>query len=161
MDGKKAEALQTTTERVSDRELVVTRVVNAPALLVFQAWTTVDLMKRWWVPASFAIALQSIEIDARTGGSYRLVFTHPAAPDGMAFFGTYLEVIPNAKLVWTNEESPDGAVSTATFEEKDGVTKVVVHELYPSKAVLDAALANGSTGAWPEQFDALEVLLAG
>jgi uncharacterized protein YndB with AHSA1/START domain len=158
MTATKAEA--TTVERLSDRELLVTRVVNAPARLVFQAWTTAELMQRWWVPASFQIMLTSIMIDARTGGSYRLVFAHPEVPDGMAFFGSYLEVIPNRKLVWTNEESPDGAISTATFDEVDGVTKVVVHEMYPSKAVLDAALESGSTGAWPEQFDALDGLLA-
>lgn len=79
----------------------------------------------------------------------------------MAFFGTYIEVIPYARLVWTNEESAEGAVSTATFEEKDGVTLVTLHELYPSKEALDEAIASGSTGAWPEQFEALDVLLAG
>ena len=161
MSSDKTEAMPTTTERVSDRELVVTRRVNAPARLVFQAWTTADLMKRWWVPASFGLTLLSIDMDVRTGGTYRLVFAHPAAPDGMAFFGTYQEVIPNAKLVWTNEESPDGAVSTVTFAEKDGMTEVVLHEIYPSKAVLDEAMANGSNGAWPEQFAALDALLAG
>ena len=150
----------TTTERTSDRELVVTRRVNAPARMVFQAWTTPALMERWWVPKSFGITLLSCEIDARTGGSYRFVFGIPNTDQTMAFFGKYLEMIPDARLVWTNEESAEGAVSTVNFAETGGVTLVTLHELYPSKAALDDAMASGSNGAWPEQFDALDELLA-
>jgi uncharacterized protein YndB with AHSA1/START domain len=161
MDADKPKGEQTTVERVSDRELVVTRVVNGPARLVFQAWTQADLMKRWWVPESFGISLVSIEIDARVGGGYKLVFAHPAGEGTMAFFGTYIEVVPGEKLVWTNEEGGDIQVTTVTFTEAGGKTNVMLHELYPSKAALDDALASGSTGAWPEQFDALDALLAG
>ena len=150
-----------TNARTSDCELVVTRWVNAPAGLVYQAWTTPALLQVWWAPKSFGITLVSCEVDARTGGRYRFVFAHPAAEGTMAFFGTYLEVIPDARLVWTNEESPDGPVSTVTFTQTDGATRIVLHERYPSKAALDEALASGSTGAWPEQFEALDVLLAG
>ncbi len=150
---------QTTVERTSDRELVATRTVNGPARLVFEAWTKPELMMRWWAPASFGITFLSCEIDARTGGSYRLMFGHPASDQPMAFFGRYLEVTPPSRLVWTNEEADDGAVTTATFEETDGRTQVVVHDLYPSKEALDDALASGSTGAWPEQFEALDDLL--
>lgn len=160
MDGKKVEAHGTTTERVSDRELVVKRVVNGPARLVFDAWTKADLMKRWWVPESFGITLQSIEIDARVGGGYKLVFKHPAAEGSMTFFGTYLEVNPGSRLVWTNEEGGETQVTTVTFEEKAGKTLVVLHELYPSKAALDQALDEGSTGGWPEQYNQLDILLA-
>lgn len=149
----------TTTERTSDRELVVTRMVDGPARLVYKAWTTPDLLKQWWAPRSFGIAFVSCENDVRTGGSYRFVFSHPAAPEPMAFFGRYLEVVPNERLVWTNEESADGAVTTVTFEERDGRTLVVVHELYPSKEALDTAIASGSTGA--PMFDQLDELLAG
>jgi uncharacterized protein YndB with AHSA1/START domain len=151
----------TQVERTSDREMVVTRRLAAPARLVFAAWTRPELMQRWWVPASFGITLLSCEIDARTGGSYRFVFAVPGSEQSMAFFGTYLEVIEGARLVWTNEESDEGQVSTVTFEERDGVTLVTLHELYPSKAALDEAIASGSTGAWPEQFEALDLLLAG
>lgn len=150
---------RTTVERTSDRELVVTRTIDAPARVVFEAWTKPELMMRWWAPKSFGITFLSCEIDARTGGSYRFVFGHPASEQPMAFFGRYIEVTPPSRLVWTNEEDADGAVTTATFEEKDGRTVVVVHDLYPSKAALDAALASGSTGAWPEQFEALDELL--
>lgn len=151
---------RTTVERTSDRELVATRTVDGPARLVFEAWTKPELMMRWWTPKSFGITFLSCEIDARTGGSYRFVFGHPASDQPMAFFGRYIEVTPPSRLVWTNEEEADGAVTTATFEEKDGKTRVVVHDLYPSKAALDGALASGSTGAWPEQFEALDELLA-
>lgn len=151
---------RTTVERLSDRELVVTRTIDAPARLVFEAWTTPALIMRWWAPKSFGITFLSCEVDVRTGGSYRFVFGHPASEQPMAFFGRYIEVTPPSRLVWTNEEDEDGAVTTATFEETDGRTRVVVHDLYPSAAALDAALESGSTGAWPEQFEALDALLA-
>lgn len=153
--------MTTTTERRSDRELVVTRDFNAPPALVWRAWTTADLMRRWWVPESFGLTLLSCDIDARTGGSYRFVFQHPAAPDPMAFFGRYIEATPHSRLVWTNEESPDGSVTTLTLQDLGGRTRAVLSDLYPSKQALDEALASGATGAYPEQFDALDRLLAG
>jgi uncharacterized protein YndB with AHSA1/START domain len=151
---------RTTVERTSDRELVATRTIDAPARLVFEAWTKPELIMRWWAPASFGITFLSCEIDARTGGSYRFVFGHPASEQPMAFFGRYIEVTPPTRLVWTNEEEADGAVTTATFEETDGRTRVVVRDLYASKQALEDALASGSTGAWPEQFEALDELVA-
>ncbi|HEX7948454.1 MAG TPA: SRPBCC family protein [Phenylobacterium sp.] len=151
---------RTTVERTSDRELVATRTIDGPARLVFEAWTKPELLMRWWAPKSFGITFLSCETDVRTGGSYRFVFGHPASEQPMAFFGRYIEVTPPSRLVWSNEEDADGAVSTATFEERDGKTLVVVHDLYPSKEALDAAIASGSTGAWPEQFEALDDLLA-
>jgi uncharacterized protein YndB with AHSA1/START domain len=151
--------MATTSERVSDVELVVTRSFNARAALVFKAWTTPELMMRWWTPKSFGITFISCEMDVKTGGTYRFVFGHPAADQPMAFFGRYIEVVPNAKIVWTNEEAEGGAISTATFTEVGGQTRVVVHDLYPTKAALDEALASGTTGAWPEQFESLDGLL--
>ena len=150
----------TTSERTSGRELVVTRTFNAPARLVFEAWTKPELITRWRTPKSIGITFISCEADVRTGGSYRFVFGHAAFEQPMAFFGRYIEVTPPSRLVWTNEEDGDGAVTTVTFEEKDGKTRVVVHDLYPSKAALDGAIASESTGAWPEQFEALDDLLA-
>src|SRR5262245_22355102 len=123
----------TTVERQSDRELVVTRTFNAPARIVFEAWTKPELFKRWWVPKSFGISLVSCELDVRTGGTYRLVFSHLASPEPVAFFGRYIEVTPQSRIVWTNEESADGPITTVTFEEKDGKTLLVLRELYPSK----------------------------
>ena len=150
---------RTTVERNSDRELVVTRIVEGLARLVFNAWTRPELIMGWWAPASFGITFLSCEADVRTGGAYRYVFGHPAADQPMAFFGRYIDVTPPYRLVWTNDEDAEGAVTTVTFEETDGRTRVVVHDLYPSKDALDAALTSGSTGAWPEQFEALDDLL--
>jgi uncharacterized protein YndB with AHSA1/START domain len=151
----------TTIERTSDRELVVTRTFNGSARLVFKAWATPELFQRWWTPPSFGITLISYEADIRTGGSYRLVMGHPSSEQPMAFFGRYLDVTPPSRMVWTNDEGGEpGPVTTVTFEEKDGATQVVVHELYPSKEALDEALASESTGAWSEQFEELDGLIA-
>ena len=150
----------TTVERTSERELVVTRTFNAPARVVFEAWTRPELMKRWWVPKSTGMSLLACDMDVRVGGGYRLVFRHPAAPEPMAFHGRYLEVVPNSRLVWTNEESGGGGqVTTVTFEERAGRTLLVVHDLYPSKQALDEAIASESTGGWSEQFEQLDALL--
>src|ERR1700742_966508 len=146
MDAKR-ENDRTTTERTSEREMVVTRIFAGPARLVFEAWTRPELLMRWWTPKSLGITFISCEIDARTGGTYRFVFGHPSSEQPMAFFGKYIEVVPNARLVWTNEESGDaGAVTTVTFEQRGAETVVVVHELYPTKEALDEAIASGSTG---------------
>ncbi len=151
----------TTVERISERELVVTRTVNGPARLVFEAFAKPELFQKWWTPESFGITLISYEADIRTGGFYRLEMGHPAMEQPMAFFGRYLEVTPSSRMVWTNDEAGEaGQVTTVTFEEKDGVTQVVVHDLYPSKEALDEAMASGSTGGWSEQFEQLDDLIA-
>ena len=161
MDEKKGREVastknQTAVERRSERVLVVTRTVNGPARLVFEAWTKADLFRQWWVPRSYGMTLLSCEMDARVGGGCRLVFPH--GDSTMEFFGTYLEVTPNSRLVWTNEEGDGGVtVTTVTFEEIDGRTVVAVHDLYPSKEAADAAA--GSTGAMPEALDQLDELL--
>ena len=145
---------QVTVERTSDREVVVTRTFDAPARLVFEAWTRAELFKQWWVPKSMGMTLQSLEMDARTGGRYRLSFG-----DGMDFFGRYLEVTPPSRLVWTNEESGEaGSVTTVTFEEKNGKTLLVLRELYPSKEAFDEGA--GAADAMGEQFQQLDELLA-
>src|SRR3954454_5767551 len=146
---------RTTVERKSERELVVTRTFNGPARIVFEAWTRPELFRRWWVPTSMGMSLRSCEMDVRVGGKYRLEFE----PDGVAFFGTYREVIPHSRLVWTNEEGGEGGpVTTVTFEEKGGKTLVVLHESYPSKEALDAA-GTGAADAMGETFDQLDELL--
>ena len=149
---------RTTVERRSERELVVTRTFNGPARIVFEAWTKPELLKRWWAPKSTGVSLLSCEADVRVGGRYRLEFGHEASTQPMAFFGRYIEVTPHSRLVWTNEESDDAAVTTVTFEEKGGKTLLVLHELYPSKEALDGAIA-GMEGGMPEQFEQLDELL--
>ena len=149
----------TTVEPKSEREIVVTRTFDAPARLVFKAWTTPELFKRWWVPKSMPLALLSYEADIRTGGSYRLVFDVDGT-NTMAFFGKYLEVTPHSRIVWTNDESgEDGAVTTVTLEESDGKTRMVLHELYRSKEVRDAALASGAYDGMGETFEQLDEVL--
>ena len=148
---------RTTVARKSEREIVVTRTFNGPARIVFEAWTKPELIKRWWVPKSMDMSLLSCEMDVRVGGKYRFVFGHDASKP-MAFFGRYIEVTPYSRLVWTNEESDDGAVTTVTFEEQDGKTLLAMHELYPSKEALDAA-GTGSADATVETFAQLDELL--
>lgn len=150
----------TTIERKSERELVITRTFNGPARIVFEAWTKPELLKRWWTPKSFGISFVSCEVDARTGGTYRFVFSHAAFEQPMAFFGRYVEVTPYSRIVWTNEESAEGALSTLTFEEDAGKTLLVLHELYPSKQALEDALASGSPNGAGEQFELLDEILA-
>ncbi len=151
----------TTVERASEREMVVTRTFNAPPHIVFEAWTKPELLMRWWTPKSFGITFVSCEADVRTGGTYRFVFSHPAVEQPMAFFGTYVEVTPYSLIVWTNEESVDGVVSTVTFEDKAGTTLLVLRELYSSKQALDDALESGSSGTAGarEQFEELDEIL--
>ncbi len=162
MDGKKNEPTamknNTKVERKSDRELVITRTFDAPARIVFEAWTTPELLKRWWAPKSSGMTLLSCEADVRIGGNYRFEFGHGDAKR-MAFFGKYVEVIPNARLVWTNEESEAGSVTTLTFDEKDGQTLLTLRELYPSKEALDGAIS-GMEGGMSETFAQLDELLA-
>jgi uncharacterized protein YndB with AHSA1/START domain len=148
---------RTTVERKSERELVVTRTFSAPARIVFEAWTKPELLKRWWAPKSTGVSLLSCEADVRAGGKYRFEFGHGDSKP-MAFFGSYLEVTPYSRLVWTNDESDDGAVTTVTFEEKGGKTLLVMHELYSSKEALDATIA-GMEGGMPETFAQLDELL--
>ena len=146
---------RTTVERKSEREMVVTRTINGPARIVFEAFTKSELFKRWWVPKSFGLSLLSCELDVRVGGTYRLVFSHGGSE--LAFFGRYIEVTPHSRLVWTNDEGgEDGAVTTVTLEETAGKTLLVLHDLYPSKEALEAS---GSTGGMSETLDQLDELV--
>jgi uncharacterized protein YndB with AHSA1/START domain len=152
-------AKDTTAERPSERELRFTRTFDGPARLVFDAWTKPEMLMRWWVPESFGITFLSCEADVRPGGTYRFVFGVPGSDQPMAFVGRYLEVVRPTRLVWTNEEEAEGAITTVTFEEKDGKTLLVLSDLYPSKAALEAAVASGSVNGYPEQFANLDALL--
>jgi uncharacterized protein YndB with AHSA1/START domain len=143
-----------TVERTTEREVVVTRTFDAPARLVFEAWTKPELFRQWWVPKSMGMTLQSLEMDARTGGHYRLNFG-----DGMDFHGTYLEVTPHSRIVWTNAEGGEkGSVTTVTLEEQGGKTMLVMRELFPSKEAFDAGA--GAEDATHETFAQLDDLLA-
>ena len=150
---------RTTVERKSERELVITRTMNGPARILFEAWTKPELFKRWWVPKSCGVSLLSCEMDVRVEGKYRLVFDHGAS-EPMAFYGGYIEVTPHSRLVWTNEEGADGGqVTTVTLEEQGGKTLLVLHELYHSKEAVDAALASGAVDGMPETLEQLDELV--
>jgi len=144
-------------ERKSDRELVVTRTFDAPPEMVFKAWSEAELFRRWWVPKGLGVSLVSCDMDVRTGGKYRLEFG--AGDDTMAFYGKYLDVIPNERIVWTNDEGKAGAVTTVTFEDQGGKTLLTFHELYPSTEALEEAMA-GSAAGLPTQLDQLDELLS-
>ena len=156
MDAKK-ESNRTTLVRKSDRELFITRIFDAPARIVFKAWTTPEVFKQWWAPKSMEATLRSVEMDVRTGGGYRVEFVHPQAPEPFAFYGKYLEVTPPSRLVWTNAESDQGAITTVTFEEKGGKTHLTLSELYPTKEALDEAVSGME--AMDEQFLQLDDVL--
>lgn len=152
---------QTVVERTSDRELVVTRIVRGPARLAFEAWARPELFKQWWAPESCGLTIVSYEADVRTGGSYRLEMSHPSSAQTMAFYGRYIEVVAGARIVWTNDEGDqDGPVTTVTFEESGSDTLVTVHDIYPSKEALDAAVESGSASGWSEQLQQLDAILA-
>ncbi|MBA3040407.1 MAG: SRPBCC family protein [Alphaproteobacteria bacterium] len=151
---------RTAVERRGDRELVVTRIFDAPPSMVYRAWSQPELFKRWWLPKSVSgISLVSCEMDVRTGGKYRLEFG-TSGSDTMAFYGKYLEVVPNERIVWTNDEGEEGAVTTVTFEDMGGKTLLHFHEVYPSREALEEAI-QGSAAALPEQLDQLGELLSG
>jgi uncharacterized protein YndB with AHSA1/START domain len=155
MDARGSEP--TKVERKSERELVITRTFNGPARTVFEAWTKPELLKLWWAPKSTGMSLISCQADVRAGGRYRFEIGREGSKP-MAFFGQYLEVAPHSRLVWTNEESEDGALTTVTFEEKGGKTLLVMREVYPSKEALDRSMA-GMEGGMPETFAQLDALL--
>jgi uncharacterized protein YndB with AHSA1/START domain len=142
-----------TVKRTSDREIVVTRTFNAPAHLVFEAWTKPQLFGQWWLPKSMGMTLHSLEMDARTGGSYRLNFGQ-----GADFFGTYLEVTPHSRIVWTNEEGENSSTTTVSFEEQGDKTLVVMSEVYPTAEALEVGA--GAEEAAHETFGQLDDLLA-
>lgn len=149
---------RTSVQRRADRELVVTRTFDAPPSTVFKAWSQPELFQRWWMPKSVSsVSLVSCDLDMRTGGKYRLEFS-TGGSDTMAFYGQYLEVVPNERIVWTNDEGEEGAVTTVTFVDQGGKTLLTFHEIYPSKEALEEAL-QGSAAGLPEQLEQLDDLL--
>jgi uncharacterized protein YndB with AHSA1/START domain len=151
---------KTNVERKSEREIVISRIMNGPPRLVFDAWTQAELFQKWWVPKSFPASLRSCTMDARVGGKYLLVFDFGS--QSMEFFGKYLEVTPCSRLVWTNDEGGEdaAAITTVTFEEIDGKTLLTMYDLHPSKEALEASGATDGTAESWDQLDELIVSLA-
>lgn len=148
----------TSVERISERDLVVTRVFAAPVERVFDAWTTPALFKLWWAPQSMGVPLLDCEMDVRVGGSYSVTFGKDPA-EAMTFYGTYVDVAAPSRLAWTNDESGETTVTTVSFSPDPAGTRLVLHESYATKEALDEACI-GMEGAMPEQFLQLDALLA-
>jgi uncharacterized protein YndB with AHSA1/START domain len=125
-----------TTELAADRELVLTRVFNAPARIVYEAWTKPQHIKRWFGPVGYPVTTAAM--DFRVGGKWRFIMTGPDGKEGPPFGGEYLEIVPNRKIVLTDAfEAPNADVLTfaVTFEEKDGKTTQTLRVTYPSSEV--------------------------
>jgi uncharacterized protein YndB with AHSA1/START domain len=153
---------QTSVERASDRELIVIRMFDAPARIVFEAWTKPELLKRWWAPKSCGVTLFDCEHDLRVGGVYRFTFGRdPADPE--VFTGRYLEVDRPSRLVHTHlyerMAHAGEALVTVTFEESEGRTRLTLRQLFPSKEALDGALASGMEQGMRMTLDQLEELV--
>jgi len=156
---------RTKMERTSDRELRIERSFEAPARIVFDAWTRAELVSRWWAPSALGVEIRSCEADVRVGGRYRYVLQARAATV-LAFSGEYREVVPHSRLVYTSSFEPtasgavgEPAVVTVSFDEQDGRTRLVARELYPSKQVLDDVLASGMETGMRATMDQLDELV--
>jgi uncharacterized protein YndB with AHSA1/START domain len=151
----------TSTERTSEREIVITRTFRATAAIVFDAWTRPEFVKRWWAPKSRGVSVVECTADVRPGGAYRYVIAQ-GEEMRFAFFGKYVEITRPSRLVYTQsfEPVPGEAVITVSFDEREGATTLVAHELYPSKEALDGALASGMEDGMRETYDQLDELVA-
>lgn len=150
-----------------DVEILITRTVNAPRHLVYRAWTTPGLVKKWW-PGRRG-SMTAVDMDFRAGGAWRYAM---AARGGfeVAFHGTYLEIVPDERIVQTevmeqpgtSADSEEGAVvNTVTFEEADGgATTVRIRTVAGSKDVRDMIAGSGMEGGVREQFEIIEELAA-
>ncbi len=160
---------RTKFERASDRELVVERMFNGPARIVFDAWTKPELVSRWWAPKALGASIVSCDADLCVGGRYRYVVAHGRRGAQFAFSGAYTEITPHSRLVYTTFFEPEAAgaipnvdavIVTVTFEERDGRTHLVSRELYPSKDVLDMAVGSGMERGVHITMDQLDELVA-
>jgi uncharacterized protein YndB with AHSA1/START domain len=140
----------------ADDQIVITREFDAPKHLVFQAWTTPELVKRWWSGQRGQMTVA--EIDLRVGGAWRYVMVAEGGFE-VAFHGEYHEITPDERLVWTEvyEGMPEGqAVNTATFVEAEGRTTLTVVMQLGSREERDAIIDTGMEGGMQEGMDLLE-----
>ena len=140
----------------SDREIVLTRLFDAPRELVFEAMTRPEHIARWWGQLGDGYAVPVCEVDLRVGGKWRTVGRHPKGE--VAFHGEYREITPPERLVYTElmEPYPDGSLVTTTFTEEGGKTRMTVIASYPSKAIRDMVLSSGMERGAALSYDRLE-----
>jgi uncharacterized protein YndB with AHSA1/START domain len=157
--------------READREFALTHILNAPRELVFKAWTDPDLLPRWWAPEGFTVPL--CEIDARTGGAYRIVMRSPEG-DVYPLKGVYIDIRAPERLVFTDnwEEHPSEwqamlpknnlgeSHNTVMFENIGNKTMLILRSVFDSIAVRDAMLKMGTSEGWWQSFERLDRLLA-
>ncbi len=153
---------ETSIELAGDCEIVITRTLHAPARIVFDAWTRPDLLKRWYAPRSHRMTVACYESDLRAGGTFRYVLRRDTG-DELAFCGTYSEVVPDSRLVYTHALAAmnlPAASLDVTFTEQDGSTELVIRVSYPSKQARDGALATGMEASTRETLDQLAEFVA-
>ena len=162
----------------ADREFVIARILNAPRALVFKAWTDPRHMAQWWGPHTFTNPV--CEMDVRPGGAYRIVMRGPDGAEHPAK-GVYREVVAPERLVMTinhselsdewhdlvnpNRDKAMGrpaleGLTTVTFEELGGQTKLTIRMLFDSAAIRDALLKIGMTQGWSQSLERLETVVA-
>jgi uncharacterized protein YndB with AHSA1/START domain len=140
----------------ADDQILITREFDAPRHLVYRAWTTPDLVRRWWSGERGEVT--SAEIDLRVGGTWRYVMVAHGGFE-VAFHGEYREIVPDERIVCTEvyEGMPDGeALTTATFAEADGRTTLTMLVEHTSKEDRDAHIDSGMEGGMQEAMDRLE-----
>ena len=142
----------------TDREIVLTRVFDAPRRLVFDAFSKPELLKRWFGPRGWSLVV--CEVDFQVGGGFRFVLRGPDGKD-MGMRGVYLEIVPPERSVHMEsfDDYPGESQVTAVFTERDGKTTMTATVLYPSKEVRDIVLKTGMEHGAAESYDKLAEML--
>jgi uncharacterized protein YndB with AHSA1/START domain len=150
-----------TSEPVADREVVITRTYDAPARLLFVAWSKPEHLMKWFGPVGWPLTL--CEVDFRKGGRFRFAMTGPSGRQDTPFGGEYLEIVPNRKIVFDNAFEAPGSekmITTVTFDEKDGRTTLIHHTLFASAAMKKEYVAMGFVQGVGSGFDQLAGVVA-
>jgi uncharacterized protein YndB with AHSA1/START domain len=153
-------SMSETIEPVADREFTITRVYEAPARLLFLAYSTPDHIKRWFGPKSWPVT--RAEIDFRVGGEFHYQMTSTEGEVGPPFGGSYREIVQDRKIVYDNGFDAPGSgrmLVTVLFEEKDGKTTLVVSTVFDTVAMKDEYIGMGMIEGMNSAFDNLEELM--
>lgn len=148
-------------EPAADRELVITRTFDAPARLLFKAWSTREHIMKWFGPVGWPVTM--CEMDFRVGGRWRMAMTGPSGKQNTLFGGTYLEIVPDRRIVFDNGFETPGAermIMTITFEEMDGKTTLTHHTLFASAAMKKSHVGAGFVAGTNSGLDQLADVVA-
>lgn len=144
-----------------DRELTIGRIYDAPARLLFEAWSRPEHLTRWFGPVGWPVTL--CEVDFRKGGRWRMAMTGPSGEQNEPFGGVYLEIVPDRKIVFDNAFEGNPAkkmIMTVTFEEKEGRTVLTWHTLFMSPAMKDEYVGVGIEAGANSGLDQLADVVA-